>query len=171
MKKNMISEMAVLGVVFGLSGALANAAAPATTELCIAMTGTQYLSQQVLGSAQCDVTQTLSQTEMTSIWTCSFNGQAAQTLKTVATWVSDGSAEHAQTIFYDVYPQDDLGAYLFKGLNMNTITMDGTPLEIVLGATPHAMMSNLMIMTNGFSSVYDGLNINSVQNGSCSSQR
>jgi hypothetical protein len=168
MKKNMILGMAVLSM--SLMGSIAQAAT-SSKALCISMTGTELATKRVLGTAKCDVSQTMSQTELGSVWSCSFDGKSAEKLQTIATWVSDGSPEQAQTIYYDIFPQEDLGGYLLKGLNMTAVTTDGAFLEVILDQSPHPMVADMMLMTNGYSSDYDSLNITSIQNGSCASQK
>jgi hypothetical protein len=166
MKKNMILGMAVLGM------ALSSVAHGASSKaLCIGMTGVELDTKRVLGTAQCDITQTMSQSELASTWSCSFDGKSAEKLQTIATWVSDGDAEQAQTIFYDIFPQEDLGSYLLKGLNMTTVTSDGAFLQVIMGSSPHAKNAHMELMTNGYGMISDALNVTSVQNGSCASSQ
>jgi hypothetical protein len=170
MKKNMIFGIAALSLAFSFSGTLANAASAKTKAFCLSFTGTELSSKRTLGTAQCDITQTMSQTELGSTWSCSFDGKSADKLQTIATWVSDGNEDQAPTIFYDIFPQEDLGGFLLKGLNMTAVNSDGAFLEVVTGSTPHAKTPDMMLMTNGFSSNYDQLSVTSIQNGSCVSQ-
>jgi hypothetical protein len=170
MKKNMIFGIAALSLAFSLSAALANAESAKSKAFCLNFTGSELNSKRILGKAQCDVTQTMSQTELGSTWSCSFDGKPAEKLQTIATWVSDGNEEQASTIFYDIFPQEDLGGFLLRGLNMTAVNSDGAFMEVVTGSAAHAKTPDMMLMTNGFSSNYDQLSVTSVQNGSCVSQ-
>jgi hypothetical protein len=97
-----------------------------------------------LGTGQCEVTQNMSQSQLASTWSCSFNGKAAKKLKTIATWVTPPGPKGSPTVFYDVYPQEDLGAYLLNGMNMAGAT-NGPLLEVNLGtakvANPSLMVT------------------------------
>jgi hypothetical protein len=165
MKKNTILGMAALAL--SLTATLAQAAT--TKSLCVGFAGSEFSPKRTLGTAQCDITQSMSITALGSTWSCSFDGKPAEKLQTIATWVSDGDAEQAQAIFYDIFPQEDLGGFLLKGLNMTSVTADGAFLQIVTGDAPHAKSADMMLMTDGYSSHYVNLSVTNVSNGSCAS--
>jgi hypothetical protein len=150
-----------------LSSVAAFANAPAKTEMCISMTGAELDTGKILGTGKCDVTQSMSQSQLGSTWSCSFNGKPAKKLKTIATWVTTPSQKDSPTIFYDVYPQEDLGSYLLNGMNMSD-AVDGPLLELNLGTAKVANRS--LMITTGFST-YDALNVNSVKFGKCTASR
>jgi hypothetical protein len=140
---------------------------PSTQSMCINMTGSELDTGKVLGTGKCEVTQTMSQSQLGSTWSCSFNGKAPKKLKTIATWVTRAGPKSAPTIFYDVYPQEDLGSYLLNGMNMVDAT-DGPLLEVNL-KTAKVANSSLMITTSF--STYDALNVKSIRFGKCTASR
>jgi hypothetical protein len=139
-----------------------------TKTFCMNLSSTDASTGQTLGSGQCEVGQLMSQRKLTSTWTCTFNGQAAQKLTTVAAWIADEDSEALDndggSVSYDIFPQEDLGAYLLKGMNMTNAT-DGAFLELALDGTPHAIFKNLMF-SSGLGT-WDYLNTDSVVIGSC----
>jgi hypothetical protein len=156
----------ILAAAF-LSSAIVFASTPSVESMCISLTGSELDTGKILGTGKCEVEQTMSQAELGSTWSCSFNGKAAKKLKTVATWVTAPGKKGQPTIFYDVYPQEDLGSYLLNGMNIAD-AIDGPLLEVNL-ENGKVANPNLMI-TTGFSS-YDALNVNSVKFGKCTASR
>lgn len=179
----MKNNKMIIGMALFMSAASAFADSTAASKsLCINLSGTEDSTGKLLGTAQCDVLQTMSMTDLSSTWSCSFNGQPAQSLKTFATWVSDSSQEQASTMVYDIYPQEDLGDFILGGLNMVVVTNGtatqasvkyGATLEIMAGSTPQTDTPQLMLITgfasdmNVYENRFDDLNIISITNGSC----
>jgi hypothetical protein len=144
--KSFILVAAILG---GLSASLASA----STSLSLDIQATDQQGH-VVGTAKCAIDQGTSNANLKSTWTCAFNGGANQTLVTIADYVTnDASDGEAQEIDYSLMAGQDLGNFLFKGLNMTGAT-GFAPLIITLKPTPSTELPFIMVSANGNSSYY-----------------
>jgi hypothetical protein len=141
-------------VVFG---AISSASANATIGLDIQATDQQG---NAVGTAKCSIVQSTSSSDLKSVWTCEFNGGAAQTLDTVADYVTnDTSDSQLQIVDYSLTAGQDLGDFLFQGLNM--IGASGfAPLIITLGAAPSTELPFVMVSAGDSSYYYMNVTLN-----------
>ena len=125
--------------------------------------GSRIGYRKILGTSKCDVTQTMSQSQLGSTWgAVPSNGKPPKKLKTIATWVTAPTPKSAPTIFYDVYPQEDLGSYLLNGMNMSD-AIYGPSSRVEFG---HRQGGESQSDDHDGFSTYDALHVNSVKFGS-----
>jgi len=124
--------------------------------------GIQATDQQgnTVGTAQCSIVQSTSSSDLKSVWTCAFNNGAAQTLNTIADYVTnDASTAQPQEVDYSLTSGEDLGDFLFHNLNM--IGASGfAPLIITLGAAPSTELPFIMVSAGSSSYYYMNLTLN-----------
>lgn len=131
-------------------GAIVSASANVNLVLDIAATDQHG---KPVGSAQCGIVQSLSNADLSGTWTCSFNNGSLQTLKTIATYISDATPSEPSHLAYDVHSGEDLGEFLYKGLNLKG-AHDFNSLVILLGPTPSTEFPSLMVGADEYSRYY-----------------
>ena len=136
-------------VVAAFFGAL-SASANTTLDLKIQATDQQG---NAVSSAQCHVVQSLSNTDLTGTWTCSFNGGEQQTLKTIATYVAPATETSSSVLDYDLVSGEDLGNFIFNGLQLKG-AHDCDFLLIVLSSIPSLDVPFLMVGADDYSHYY-----------------
>jgi len=133
-------------------GALSASVASASTTLNLKIQATDQQGNAV-SSAQCQVVQNLSNADLTGTWTCSFNNGARQTLKTIATYIAPATSSSASVVDYDLVSGEDLGDFLFNGLNLKG-AHDSDFMEIVLSSIPSLNVPFLMVGADDYSHYY-----------------
>jgi hypothetical protein len=133
-------------------GALSISAASAGTHLNLDISATDQQGHAV-STAKCAIDQNMDVAALDATWSCSFNGGASQSLDTVATYLSDATDSEPSHLAYDLMTGEDLGDFLYKGLNL-TGAHDFNSLVIILGATPTTEFPALMVGADDYSHYY-----------------